>query len=382
MKAIIISDSFKGTLSSKEISNLFENEFKKYFYNSQLIKLIVSDGGEGTIDSYKSVKSGRDIYLKIKGPNFEEIMGRYYLFDDTAVIESSIAIGLSITKEKNPLNTTTYGVGELIKDAINRFNVKKIYVGLGGSSTNDGGCGCVQALGCKFYNKEGIMFTPTGGTLKDIYKIDNKDALRLTSKVEITLLSDCINPLYGKNGASYIYAKQKGADDKMIETLDDGLKYLSTIYKKYTGKDHSKDKGSGAAGGLSYGLISSTNAKIVSGINYILDLIHFNDYIKDADYVFTGEGKFDNQSFNGKVITGIIERVKKINKKSKIIIISGINEIRSRTILKKNNIEKCYSLTDGNITFSEMVNNAKNNYIKTADKCLEDLKINVQHKKN
>ncbi len=375
---IIISDSFKGTISSKEISELFENEFKKHFHNANLSKYIVADGGEGTIDAIHLKIKSNYVYMNVKNPLFKEINARYLISGDTQYIELAQAAGITLIDNLNPMITTTYGVGEMMKDAINRFHVKKIFIGLGGSATNDGACGASQALGTKFYNKDLIMFTPTGGSLKDIYRIDNTETNKLLKGVEVILLSDCLNPMYGKSGASFVYAKQKGATTDMINELDLGLKHLSNIFKKTFGKDVSKIKGGGAAGAFGAGAIALFNAKIVSGIDTILDIVNFKDDIINADYIFTGEGRFDNESLNGKVISGIIKYRDTYNKNAKIVVVAGSIDKTNKKVTKNKSIYKMYSTTDKELSIDELKIKAKENYIKTINKCFDELKNEIE----
>ena len=384
-KAIIISDSFKGTITSKEISELFEGEFKKYFGDTKLTKFVISDGGEGMLEAIQYKLKTNTVHLMVKNPLFKEINAKYLISGDTQYIELAEAAGITLIDNLNPLITTTYGVGEMMKDAINRFNVKRIVIGLGGSATNDGGCGAAQALGTKFYNKDSIMFTPTGGTLKDIYKIDNSETDRLLRNREVIVLSDCNNLMFGKDGASYVYAKQKGATLEMLPILDDGLKHLSNKIKEYIGIDVSKIKGGGAAGAFASGASAFFNAKIESGIDTILDIINFKDELKDTDYIFTGEGKFDSTSLSGKVISGIIKYRDKYNKNAKIIIVAGMIDRSDKRIKKFKPAYKMYSCIEDEVPFDILKEYSKKYYIKSINRCFNDIKIeenNVKRKKN
>jgi glycerate kinase len=198
----------------------------------------------------------------------------------------------------NPELTTTYGAGELIKAALDA-GCKKIIMGIGGSATTDGNCGCAAALGAKFYGADGKEFLPTGGNLKDIAKIDISGVDSRLKDIELVTMCDIDNPLYGKTGAAYIFGPQKGADPAMVERLDAGLKHLAEIVKKDLGLDLAQMPGAGAAGGMGFGMKAFLGSTLQMGIQTVLDTVHFDDLLKDADFVFTGEGKIDTQSLRG-----------------------------------------------------------------------------------
>ena len=323
-KCVIASDSFKGTLSSKEIADLFEIEFKKFFPSAHLEKVVLGDGGENTLEVFANAfPNGRYIECAVKGPNFQPIKSKYFVFDNSAVIELAEASGLTKTILNNPLKTTTFGVGELIKDAYLK-GYRNFYITLGGSSTNDGGCGLLSALGVKFFNEQNEDFVPVGESLNNIINIDSSSLI--AKDATFIILSDVNNPMFGFNGAAHIFARQKGATNDEIELLDNNLKYLNKLFIKISGKDVSKVPGSGAAGAASSGMLTFLNANILSGIETILDLINFDNIIKNSDFVFTGEGKLDNQSFDGKLISGVLNRTKKQNIKT--ICICGQNDLR------------------------------------------------------
>lgn len=313
-KFILIPDSFKGTLSSQDVCNTMASAIKKHLPNAEIINIPIADGGEGTVDTMLKIIGGKKKYLTIKGPYFENISSFYGILPNkTAIIEMAAAAGLPLVGNKLHAElTSTYGVGQLITDAINN-GCKKILIGLGGSATNDGGCGMAAALGIKFLDKQNNEFIPVGKNLCNIYKIDNTDFLAKYSSIEFSAMCDINNPLCGKNGASYVFAPQKGANNETIQLLDEGLFHLSTIIQKDLQKQVEDIPGAGAAGGMGAGVVGFLNGKLQSGINFILDLINFSQIISDTDYVFTGEGKIDNQSIQGKVISGIAQYTKKYN---------------------------------------------------------------------
>jgi len=312
MKAILVPDSFKGTMSSIEICRILSDKIQEFYPGCEIVAIPVADGGEGTVDSFLAAMKGEKIEVTVKGPLFEDVPAYYGVFRDRnmAVIEMAAAAGLPLIGErKNPLIATTYGVGQLIADAVKR-GFKKIIIGLGGSCTNDGGAGMAAALGVKFLKKDGTEFIPTGGTLKQIDKIDMSGMMEGIKDVEITAMCDVDVPLHGPNGAAYIFAKQKGATDNQIAELDEQLRYLDKVIERDMNKSVASIPGAGAAGGLGAGVMAFLDGRLEKGIEIMLDAVGFENHIKDADIVITGEGKLDTQSLRGKVVIGVARRVK------------------------------------------------------------------------
>jgi len=358
---VIASDSFKGSLSSLDICSLFKKELEgnesitaKYFP--------IADGGEGSLDAISMIKEGKYIDIEVKDLYMKPMRTRFYVdIDNNAYIETASCVGLTLAKGKNsPGSVTTYGLGEQIKEAI-RLGYKNIYIFLGGSASNDGGVGLASALGTKFYNDKNNVFVPNGLTLKDIKHIDNKETLAMLKDVNIHALSDVKSPFYGKEGAAYKFAPQKGANNKEVILLDAGLKYLANLIKQELGIDISHIPGSGAAGGLGGGLIAFANASIHSGINTILDLGHFDELIKDTDLVISGEGKLDKQTFDGKVIDGVATRCIKENKPLYVIV--GISETSLKDIKTAYPcIENILETNEKHLPFYKVKKNAKKDY--------------------
>ena len=311
MKKILIApDSFKETFSNFEIAKLIKERLSiRYPY--EYITMPIADGGEGTLDVINNALNIQIVNKEITGPNFETITARYGIIDkEIAVIECAEVVGFNNKKETSRANnTTSYGIGEIIDECIN-LGLKKIYIGLGGTITSDGGCGVLCALGVKFYHQTD-EFIPTGATLNDITAIDITNIHR---GIEIELLSDVTNPLYGPTGASYVYAKQKGATDEEIESMDQGLKNFANLTQQLLGHDYATEASSGAAGGIGFALKAYLNGKVSSGIDKILEIIGFENEVKKCDLVITGEGKIDYQSACGKAISGVIRLSKKHNK--------------------------------------------------------------------
>ena len=320
-KAVLIPDSFKGTLTSIEICTIISDKISKHFPHCYLVSIPVADGGEGSVDCFLSALGGEKIFETVSNPYFENMESFYGLIGDTAVIEMAACAGLPLVEDrKNPGLTTSYGVGQLIIKAAKR-GCKKIIVGLGGSSTNDGGCGAAAAAGVKFFDKEGNEFIPVGKTLIDIDKIDMSHRAKELDNIEIITMCDIDNPMYGPMGAAYIFGPQKGADESMVIELDKGLKNLNDVIKRETGKDVKDIPGSGAAGAMGAGMIVFFDSLLQMGIETVLDTVKFDDIITDADMIFTGEGRIDSQSLRGKVVIGVGKRAK--NKNIPVTVIAG-----------------------------------------------------------
>lgn len=313
MKIVIASDSFKGSCSTMEVADSIEKGFKRIYPDSDVIKIPVADGGEGTVDALVMGSNGKYEEVEVIGPLGEPIKAKYGIIqDDVAVIEMAQASGITLVEKNNlnPLITTTYGTGQLIKSALEK-GIRKIYVGLGGSCTNDGGSGMAQALGISFTDQYGNEVGFGGGELKKIKKIDVSKVHSLLKEAEIIAISDVTNPLFGPTGASCVFGPQKGADISMIEVLDDNLKYFSEMVKSELDKEIANIPGAGAAGGLGAGLIAFCDTVIKPGIEIVLDIANIDKHLIDADLVITGEGKIDGQSKYGKVPVGVAKRALK-----------------------------------------------------------------------
>ena len=312
-KAVLIPDSFKGTISSSDICAVMKAEILRRFPECAVVSVPVADGGEGSVDAFLTALGGVRVMLPVSGPFFEETDSFYGLIDggETAVIEMAAAAGLPLAAgRENPLTATTFGVGELILHAA-QSGVKKIILGLGGSATNDGGCGAAAACGVKFFDKDGTSFVPTGGTLSAIARIDTAGLAPSLRGVEIITMCDIDNPMYGERGAAYVFAPQKGADPDTVRVLDDGLRHLCAVMKESLGADVSALPGGGAAGAMGAGMAVFFGSKLQMGIETVLDTVGFDGMIRDADVIFTGEGKIDSQSLGGKAVIGIARRAKK-----------------------------------------------------------------------
>lgn len=314
-KVLLIPDSFKGTMSSAEICSIMEERIHTYYPSAEVVSIPVADGGEGSVDSFLSAMNGEKVWVKVKGPYMEEVQAFYGLVDngETAVIEMAACAGLPLVGDNlHAEKTTTYGVGQLMEDAVKR-GCKKLIVGLGGSATNDLGTGAAAALGIRFLDADGSCFVPVGESLSKIHKIDASGLLPELKQVEIITMCDIDNPLYGENGAAYVFAPQKGADPAMVEYLDGQLRAAAEIIRDQLGADIAQLPGAGAAGGMGGGMVAFFGSRLQMGIETVLDTVEFDHLLKDADMVISGEGKIDFQSLRGKVVIGVARRTKKQN---------------------------------------------------------------------
>ncbi len=316
-------DSFKKSISSLEISKLVRDELLKKKNGFDINIIPIADGGEGTVEALTFNKKFIEKRFQVTGPYKDAVNSFYNIFDSTAYIEMCSASGFSALESKilSPYFATSYGTGELLKDAFLNKEVESIVLGIGGSLTNDCGAGMLQALGMKFSLKGKIL----GKDLGNIEFINEKDFLKGMRKKPITVLCDVDNPLLGENGATMVYAKQKGATENQIDKLEDGIKKFHKLTKNIIGKDLSEIPGTGAAGGMGYALLSFFDIKFVNGFDYMMNEFDLTENIKKSDLIITGEGKFDNQSFYGKPTGRIISLAKKYNKK--IVLICGQSEI-------------------------------------------------------
>lgn len=371
---ILVPDSFKGTLSAIEVCNIMKSSIKNLYKDANIISVPVADGGEGTVDAFLYALGGEKKSVWVSDAfNEQKILAHYAMLkDDIAVIEMAACAGLPLVKNRlEPDKTTTFGVGELIIDAINS-GAKKIILGLGGSATNDGGCGMAAALGVKFKDEQNQEFIPTGGTLSQIYKIDMNNIYSKIKDVEFISMCDVDNPLCGKLGASAVFAPQKGADEDMVKLLDEGLAHLAKIIKRDLHIEVKDIKGAGAAGGLGAGSIAFLQSKLTKGIDVILDTINFDELVSKADIVFTGEGKLDSQSLHGKVVMGVANRSQKY--KTPVIVVTGAIGENIQEAYNKG-ITAIFSINKEPMEFSKSALKSKENMILTMENILRLLKI-------
>lgn len=309
-RCLVLSDSFKGTLSSPDICRIARS---LHIPGWHIDALPVADGGEGTTDCFLDACGGQRIALPVSGPFGGTIDGFYGLLPDgTAVVECAAAAGLHQAEGRpDPEAATTYGVGQLLAHALDH-GAKRLILGLGGSCTNDGGCGAAAALGVRFYDRQGRSFVPTGGTLADIEAIDLSGRHPGLRPGVLTVMCDIDNPLYGETGAAYIFAPQKGANDACVQRLDAGLRHLAAVLHAQLGAEVDTLPGGGAAGGFGAGCAALLCGALRSGITTVLDTVDFDRRAVGCDLVVTGEGSFDAQSLGGKAISGVAGRCQKL----------------------------------------------------------------------
>ena len=314
MKIVIAPDSFKECLSARQVASNIALGIRKIAPNAEIYEIPISDGGEGVLEALINGVGGRRISVSVMDPLMRLIQAEYGILKDgkTAVIEMAKASGLELLKEpeKNPLITTTFGTGQLIKDALDK-GCNKIIIGIGGSATNDGGVGMVRALGAKFLDDQGEEILEGGGSLGGLTTIDLSNFDDRIQNCELIVACDVSNPLSGANGASMVYGGQKGGSMEDLEFLDRNLAHYATKIKATIGIDVAQIPGAGAAGGTGAGLLAFLKGQLVNGIELILQIIKIEEFIKQADLVFTGEGKIDGQTLHGKTISGIAAMAKK-----------------------------------------------------------------------
>lgn len=355
-KVLIASDSFKGSASSSQVAEYIAKGIKKVDATIDIKKIPIADGGEGTIESLLSACHGKSYTKKVVGALGSETNATWGMMNnDEAVIEVAEAAGFIVDKSKvSPMKTTTYGVGQLIEEALNH-DVKTIYIGLGGSSTTDGGVGLAQALGVHFYDDNGQEVGLGGQELIKIKDIDISNIDGRLSKCQIIGLSDVTNPLTGEEGSAYVFSPQKGATSDEVEQLELGLQNLRRVSKEVLGKEYGNTPGAGAAGGIGFALLTLLGGQLESGIQKIMRLINLEEEMKRADLVITGEGQMDGQSIKGKAPIGIAKLAKKY--KLPVIAITGSigNSIEK---VYENGVDLVISSTSSPMTLEEAVKNS------------------------
>lgn len=314
MKVVVAIDSFKGCMSSLEAGNCIREAVEDTGYVSDIKVFPLADGGEGTVEALMSCMHGKEIEVDVTGPLGEKVSSYYGVLEEEklAVMEMANVAGITMVadRSKNPMNTTTYGVGEMILDAANR-GCREFIIGIGGSATNDGGLGMLTALGVEFYNKEGKKAGIFGRDVMRVDRVDTSHLAEVLKECHFTIMCDVTNPLCGEMGSSAIYGPQKGATAKTIAQMDEGLKQYAEVIRRDTGKDFADAEGAGAAGGLGFAFLTFLNTTMSAGISYILEKLGLDEEMKDADIVITGEGKLDAQTAMGKAPAGVAAMAKK-----------------------------------------------------------------------
>lgn len=367
MKIVISIDSLKGSLTSIEAANAIKKGILSVDNKTDVVIMPLADGGEGTVEALVQGMNGEEKVITVTGPINEKVNATYGILKETntAIIEMAQASGLPLVPAelRNPLNTTTYGVGEIIKEAIEK-GCRNFIVGIGGSATNDCGVGMLQALGFEFYDENDNLVGLGGKVLNQIRRINTENKLKELDECNFKIACDVNNPLYGENGAAYIYGPQKGATKEIVKELDKGLKNFAEVVKKDLGKDIAHIEGAGAAGGLGFGFLGFLNSKLESGIKIILDEIKLEEVVKDADIVITGEGRLDNQTAMGKAPIGVAKLAKKHG--AKVIAIAGCTT-PDAVKCNEEGIDAYFSIVNKAMTIDEAMKkeNATQNMIET-----------------
>ncbi len=375
MKIVVAIDSFKGSITSLEAGNSAKEGIKRVFPEAEIKVKPIADGGEGTVEALTEGLGGKVIKVKAINPLGKEIFAEYGIVGNTAIIEMAASSGIALLKkeELNPFDTTSFGVGELISDAISR-GIRDFIIGIGGSATNDGGVGMLMALGFEFLDKDGKCVSPGAKGLSEICEIRDDKALSELKECNFAIACDVKNPLCGENGCSRVFAPQKGAKEKDIPALDKAMEhYAQKTKEKYPDSD--KDfPGSGAAGGLGFAFMSYLDGKLTSGINLILDKINIEEDIKEADLVITGEGRIDAQTVMGKAPSGIAHVAKKYN--LPVIAFSGC-ATKDASLCNEHGIDGIFPIVRGACSLEEAmdINNAKENMADTAEQVMRIWKI-------
>lgn len=373
MKFLFASDSFKGTLSSEQIIGLLTKSAKKVFPGCETFGVPIADGGEGTADAVISVTKGKYETVSVRGPLGETAQASYGVFnEDSAIIEMAAASGLPMVavEERNPLNTSTYGTGELIKDALDK-GFKKLSVAIGGSATNDGGMGAMRALGVRFLDKDGNELSGAGKDLIAVADIDISGLHPAIKDAQITVMCDVNNPLTGPEGATYTFGKQKGGTPEILDELEAGMKNYAKVINNKLGMDVDKIPGAGAAGGLGAALCVFLNANLKSGIETVLDLMNFNDLLDGVSLVVTGEGRIDWQSAFGKVPSGIGMRCKAKNIPA-VALVGGMGDGAEK--IYEFGIDSIIPTINGAMDISEALERSEELYENAADRMFRMLK--------
>lgn len=377
MKIVIASDSYKGSLDSLQVNEAMRKGILRVFEDAEIICIPIADGGEGTVDAVMTCCGGSYCYEMVTGPDGREVIARYGILPDkSAVIEMAAASGLPLVQDVTPdtvMNSTTYGTGQLIASALDK-GCRKIYIGIGGSATNDGGIGMLQALGVSFLDADNREVGFGGKYLDKIARIDISNLDPRIRETELVVMSDVTNPLCGENGAAVVYGPQKGATEEEIAILDKGLAQFAELICQMNLPDIRNLPGAGAAGGLGGGLVSFLGAEIRPGIKAILEIADFEKSVQWADLILSGEGRIDGQSANGKAVSGIAEIAGKYN--VPVIAICGSVEKDAREIFEKG-ISGMEAAVCRPVTLEKAMEEAEQNVIDAAERVMQMVKAGM-----
>ncbi|HBL6729664.1 TPA: glycerate kinase [Serratia liquefaciens] len=365
-KVVIAPDSFKESLSALEVAEAIERGFRQIFPQVQYVKLPMADGGEGTVDSMVAATGGEIVTVAVTGPLGQPVQAFYGLLGEgeTAVIEMAAASGLHLAPkaQRDPRMTTSYGTGELIQAALDR-GVKTIILGIGGSATNDGGAGMMQALGARLLDENRQALPPGGAALAQLAYIDLSGVDPRLQQVSITAACDVDNPLCGANGASAVFGPQKGATPEMVTQLDAALRHYGTLLEQATGREVINAPGAGAAGGMGAALLGMLNARLRPGIEIVIETLQLEEALRDADLVITGEGRLDSQSIHGKTPIGVARVAKRFG--LPVIGIAG-SLSKDYQVVHQLGIDAAFSVLDRVVSLEEALAEAADNLEVTA----------------
>ena len=353
MKKIVLAiDSFKGCLSSKEIEQCIAEEIHRILPSCQTVCIPIADGGEGMLDTLIEATQGTFVSTQAHDPLMRIRPARYGILGDqrTAIIEMAEINGLTTLSpiERNPMKTSTYGTGELIKDALEK-GFRRFIIGIGGSATNDAGMGMMQALGAHLYDKQGNELEQGGKIMEQIARIDLNHLHPALKEATFIVACDVQNPFCGPQGAAYVFARQKGANEEQIRQLDEGMRHLALLIERDFSYNINKVKGSGAAGGLGGAFATFLQAHLQSGIDLLLDAVDFDRKITNADWIITGEGKADRQTAEGKVPAGVLKRAKKAN--IPVMLIAG--KVEDKACLQQMGFARIVKISPDNLPLEE-----------------------------
>jgi len=375
MKIVIAPDSFKGSLTALQVAEAIEGGFRKIYPDAQIENVPMADGGEGTVQSLVDATGGQLLTELVTAPLGAKIEANYGILGDrkTAVIEMAAASGLPLVPEekRNPMYTTTYGTGELVKAALDR-GCRKFIIGIGGSATTDGGAGVAQALGARLFDANGKDIVFGGIGLKNLAKIDISTIDERIADSETVVACDVDNPLTGPRGAAYVYSPQKGASPEEVKLLDAYLEHFAKVVKQDMGKDVKETPGAGAAGGLGAGLMAFLNAELKSGIDIVIEASRLPERMEGADLVVTGEGKLDFQTVYGKTPIGVAKVAK--GKNIPVLAIAGGIEKGAETSYEEG-IDAMMSIVPGPISLDEAIENATELVSLAADRAARMIKL-------
>ncbi|MCL5986235.1 MAG: glycerate kinase [Actinobacteria bacterium] len=380
MKILVAPDKFKGSLSAKQVASAIKRGIIRAMPDAIVEVCPMADGGEGMAEALLDSLGGERREVIVTGPMGEKVNAEYGILPGgIAVIEMSAAAGLWMVpvEKRNPMLATTYGVGELIKDALSK-NIRRIIIGIGGSATNDGGTGMAKALGVRFMDDHGEELGIGGQILTRIRKIDMHGLDLRTRKVEILAACDVTNPLYGEKGAAYVYAPQKGADSQMVRELDDGLRNFAQVIKNDLDVDVAEIPGAGAAGGIGAGLVAFLGARLIPGVEIVAETVGLREKMGGADMVVTAEGRIDSQTLSGKVPFGVAIIAKDLG----IPVIAFAGSVKEDAYsLHDSGIVSMFSISDGPISLDESMRKAEELLGRSAEEVFRLMNLKLSAKR-